>query len=357
MTTVPPTPTVPVPQFDTTLGALLVGGLVATALYGITVLQTFAFFAGGTTDRASHKALVAFLFILDTFDTFLNGHILYFYLVTNYLAPQAIATPVWSLIIHVATTSLSNFVVRSAFTRRVYRLSNGNIPTTFWIVSLSILDLACGLIITVKGFPMKTFFELDGLASFMYLNFAAGTLSDLSVTLALCYLLRGSRTGFPRFGNLTRITATIPTISLRTDSLIGVLIMYAVNTGLVVALDASASMIAFIFMHDNFIFLAFYLLLSKLYLNSFLAILNARRGLREELDDPQTIHLSQIHCTTQWRSGVGHDPEGQRSHSSPRVVGSKSDSTNTILQISLDANPVIEKGMDFVESPHIARVY
>ncbi|KAJ6480137.1 hypothetical protein C8R45DRAFT_1154954 [Mycena sanguinolenta] len=340
-TGLPLSPIVPVLKFDTTLGALLVGGLVATALYGLTVLQTFAFFAGGSTDRAAHKALVAFLFVLDTFDTFLNGHILYFYLVTNYLAPQAIATPVWSLIIHVAATSLSNFIVRSAFARRVYRLSNGNIPGTLWIVSLSILDLACGLIITIKVFSIASFLQLDGsIATLMYLNFAAGTSSDLSVALALCYLLRGSRTGFPR-----------------TDSLIGVLIVYTVNTGLLVALDASAGMIAFIFMQNNFIFLAFYLLLSKLYLNSYLAVLNVRKDLREKFDEPKSIHLSRIHSGMRWRSGGGYDPESQRSDSQPALAVSKSDSGNTIMNIAVDAHLVVEKETDFLESSEIARAF
>jgi len=49
------------PHFDNTLGALLIGGLVATALWGVTCVQTFAFFMGETKDRAWHKALVAFL--------------------------------------------------------------------------------------------------------------------------------------------------------------------------------------------------------------------------------------------------------------------------------------------------------
>lgn len=100
-------------------------------LWGVTCVQTFSFFTGGTADRAWQKALVCCPFsrgvflliylllspgciplvrsrtydlarplsrvvrVLDTFDTVLNGHILYFYLVSNYLAPQAILFPVW----------------------------------------------------------------------------------------------------------------------------------------------------------------------------------------------------------------------------------------------------------------------
>ncbi|KAF7368780.1 hypothetical protein MVEN_00203100 [Mycena venus] len=360
MATALPLPIFPLPKFDTTLGALLVGGLVATSLYGITVIQTFAFFASGTADRASHKALIAFLFILDTFDTFLNGHILYFYLVTNYLAPQAMVSPVWSLIIHVAATSVSNFIVRSAFTRRVYRRNEqpkytfdtldcfavniGTLYVGIWKLQADMLMyarsiLACGLIITAKAFTLKSFVGLDGLTTLMYLDFAAGTSSDLSVALALCYLLHRSRTGFER-----------------TDSLIGVLIVYTVNTGLLVALDATAGMVSFIFMHNNFIFLGFYLLLSKLYLNSYLAILNVRKGLREKLDESKSIHLSRMQSTMRWRSGLGYEPEGQSVESQPTLTVSKSD-RDTILNISLNSNLVVDKEKGLVEPPQIARAY
>jgi len=266
---------------------------------------------------------------LDTFDTFLNCHILYFYLVTNYLAPQALLFPVWSVIIHVAATSISNFIVRSLFARRVYGLSNGNIPGTLWIIALSLLDLSCGLVITVKAFSMNSFMDLDSLSNLMYLNFAAGTSSDLSVALALCWLLRGSRTGFQR-----------------TDSLIRVLMMYTVNTGLIVALDAAAGMFAYVFMPHNFIFLGFYLLLSKLYLNSYLAILNARTGLRGKFDDPKSIHLSRIQSTVQWRNVVS---EELRSGSQPAIALTKSNG-DTTLNVSLDTNPVVEKHPGYAES-------
>ncbi|KAJ7148773.1 hypothetical protein C8R43DRAFT_1008707 [Mycena crocata] len=305
----------------------------ACSLWGVTCVQTFTFFMNETTDRTAHKTLVALLWVLDTFDTVLNGHILYFYLVTNYLAPQTIIYPVWSVIIHVAATSISNFIVRSAFARRVYRLSNGNIPGTILIVALSLLDLSCGVIITAKAFHMKTYLELDKLSSLMYLNFAAGTGSDLSVALAMCYLLRGSKTGFRR-----------------TDSLISVLMMYTVNTGLIVALDASAGMFTYIFMPHNFIFLGFYLLLSKLYLNSYLAILNARPGLRVQLDEPKSIHLSRIQSTMRWRNEVGYDPEVQ--NTAMAVTVSKSDGDATFAN-----SPVMEKDKEYVEPTGVPMAY
>lgn len=42
---------------------------------------------------------VAALWILDTFDTALCCHILYHYLVSNFLNPAAMTSPVWSILV------------------------------------------------------------------------------------------------------------------------------------------------------------------------------------------------------------------------------------------------------------------
>ncbi|KAK0227343.1 hypothetical protein EDD85DRAFT_957958 [Armillaria nabsnona] len=262
-------------EFDNTLGALLVGGLVAMALWGITCVQGYTFFTTNQRDRVAFKVLIAFLLALDTFDSVLNGHILYFYLVKNYLNPLAVYAPTWSVILHVAITSISDFIIRSMFARRVYRLSGGNRVITLWIAAVSTTDLVCGIVITAKAFGISSYLQLDTLSSLLYLNFAAGTTSDISVALALCYYLYTSRTGFQR-----------------TDSLITILMAYTVNTGLVVAVDAALGILTYAAMPHNLIFLGFYLLLSKLYLNSYLASLNARQGLREMSNQPVSIQFT-----------------------------------------------------------------
>ncbi|GLB41284.1 hypothetical protein LshimejAT787_0904990 [Lyophyllum shimeji] len=280
-----PAPSVALPSFDNTLGALLVGGLVSMALWGITCVQTFTFFTRKSRDRPLFKLMIAFLWALDTFDSALNGHILYYYLVTNYLNPRAIAVPIWSVILHVAITSISDFIIRTMFAYRFWRLSKGNIIVTGWIMAVSLTDLVCGIVITVKAFGISTYLELDKISDLLYLNFAAGTTSDLSLALALSWLLVRSRTGFRK-----------------TDTLINILMAYTVNTGLIVGVDAALGMITYIVMPRNFVFLGFYLLLSKLYLNSYLATLNAREDLRERADDHVSIHLSQMSGSRRFES-------------------------------------------------------
>ncbi|KAF8154736.1 hypothetical protein B0H34DRAFT_799487 [Crassisporium funariophilum] len=300
------------PAFDNTLGSLLVGGLLAMALWGITCVQTYNYFLSCTGDRLYLKSMVAFLWVLDTFDSALNGHILYYYMVSNYANPLAMFTPVWSVIIHVAITTISNFVIRAMFISRVFRLSNRNYWLTGWILATSFSDLVVGIVITVKAFGIASYLELNTLSSLLYTTFALGTGSDLSLAVALCWLLRQQRTGFRR-----------------TDSLIKVLMMYTVNTGMIVAIDAALGMIMYIVMPNNFIFLGFYLLLSKLYVNAYLATLNARENLRERKDDMVSIHLSQISQSRRY------DVENSRTHASIAEKGSSGRQDTSRMAISI----------------------
>jgi len=257
------------PAFDNTLGALLVGGLLAMALWGVTCVQTFSFFTRTSRDGVFLRLMITFLWFLDTFHSALDGHILYHYLVTNFLNPAAIGIPVWSVILHVTISFVSDFLIRAMFAHRIYRLSKGNLFITGWIMLVSTTYLGAGGVVAVKAFQISSYSELRKISNVLYLNFATGTASDFSVALAMSWYLMRSRTGFQR-----------------TDTIINTLMKYTVNTGLLVGIDAALSLITFVVMPNNFVFLGFYFILSKLYFNSYLAMLNARDDLREMNGEP-----------------------------------------------------------------------
>lgn len=100
-----------------------------------------------------------------------------------------------------------------------------------------------------------------------YFPLSVWTCTDAVIAASLCYMLRGMRTG-----------------SHRTDSLLSKLMLYAVNTGVSTSLLSLSAIIIAKTRADTFIMGAIDLLLSKLYINSFLAMLNARQSLREEAD-------------------------------------------------------------------------
>ncbi|KAL9709578.1 hypothetical protein Ac2012v2_007317 [Leucoagaricus gongylophorus] len=205
-------------KYDNTFGALLVGGLCATGLYGVTCLQMYNYLIQEYKDPAYLKWTIAFLWVLDTFDAILNGHFLYFYLVTNHSNPTVMLKVVWSVIIHVVATCFSNFIIRGLYARRVFALSDGNWRIIILIMAMSSLDLAVGFVITVKAFTIQDFLKLQSLSNLFYLSFASGTGSDVLLALSLCFYLWKCRTGFER-----------------TNNLIQALMAYTINTSLLVA--------------------------------------------------------------------------------------------------------------------------
>jgi len=106
--------------------------------------------------------------------------------------------------------------------------------------------------------------------------------------VSLCHYLRNSRPTFGRLG-----------------SVVNILIVYTINTGLVTVIDATAGLICFAVMPTNFVYVAFYLILSKLYLNAYLASLNARVSLRERNEyASSTINMDSLFPPAPARSSL-----------------------------------------------------
>ncbi|KZV68876.1 hypothetical protein PENSPDRAFT_686909 [Peniophora sp. CONT] len=287
-----PTSAQPVPidpfaglHWDNTLGALLIGVLASGMLFGLTCMQAYTYFERASeNDGKKLKTFVACLWLLDALDFAFNCHTIYFFLVTNYTNPLALSGKIpWSLALHVLITSVVDFLVRAMFARKIYSLSRRSlrIALTGILFAGSSLDLVIGIVITAKAFSLPSLLDLKPLQTLFYVNFAAGTGSDVYIAVVLSYFLARARTGF----------------NTRTNNIVGVLIKWTIQTGLLTAIDAAAGLIMAIVMPRNFIFVAPYLILSKLYTNAYLAVLNSRESLRERASSDDgfvSVRLSRI---------------------------------------------------------------
>lgn len=97
-----------------------------------------------------------------------------------------------------------------------------------------------------------------------YYPLSVYTGTDTIIAASLCYLLYTNRTGYRR-----------------TDSLLNTLMLYTVNTGIITSICSLAAIIALKTSPHTFIVAAIEFLLTKIYVNSFLAMLNARNSLRD----------------------------------------------------------------------------
>ncbi|KAG6889776.1 hypothetical protein C0995_014706 [Termitomyces sp. Mi166 len=251
---------------DNTLGAAYVGVVVAAALHGVSCVQAWYYFTH-QKDTWPTKTLVAAVMIFDTIHQILISHTIYIYLIKNYNNPPFLVNLVWSMLVEVLFNGLTALLVQGFLTLRVWRLSNRNIWLTSIVVLLVSAEFGCVVAFGTLSLQFKTFVELQQLK---YLSISVNALAaagDVLIALILCTLLHRSRTGFHR-----------------SDTMINKLILFAVNTGFLTSLCAVASLISIVVAGKTFLYIAFYFCIGRLYSNSLLATLNARKMIRGSAD-------------------------------------------------------------------------
>ncbi|KAG2153058.1 uncharacterized protein EDB93DRAFT_240432 [Suillus bovinus] len=241
-----------------TYGALFIGSILAAMLFGLTTVQAFIYFrthAGRWTKF--YRLVVLFLWTLDAVQVAATVHCVYYYLVTNFSNIFALATAIWSFKLQTVFNILTVYVIHMLYSHRIWIVGRDRsrifriIPG---IVILSSSGIAIALIYVVYGQVSSGMF-LDRWTVFLALSVA--TFLDILVTSSLWYLFASSRTGFSS-----------------TDGFITRLICCTINSGCLTSICALASILTCAVMPYNFIFLSIQFVLAKLYVNSYIALLN-----------------------------------------------------------------------------------
>ncbi|EIW55740.1 uncharacterized protein TRAVEDRAFT_73541 [Trametes versicolor FP-101664 SS1] len=275
-------------SLDDTLGAAFLGNIAAACLYGGTVVQTYIYYGRNGGDRLYLKLLVFFLWLVPLSRPCRpSAEFIYYYAVKDFSNPLALEIPIWSIMAQVVVTGVSDLIVRSIFCDRVWKCT----PISFglfagmrnpWESICTVLIAAKfedddiphwgSLAFAIKGLSLASFADLFEVSTILYISLGSGVLADVLIAASMCVLLAQRRTGFSR-----------------TDSIVRVLTMYSINTGALTSLCALLCLVSYATMPTNFVFIAFYFVLPKLFLNSLLATLNARRPLREA--DPSMVSI------------------------------------------------------------------
>ncbi|KAF7355006.1 hypothetical protein MSAN_01416100 [Mycena sanguinolenta] len=263
-------------SIDNTMGSALLGCIFAAGLYGVSCVQTWYYFNRyGSTDHWYIKALVGLVFVCDSVHQALISHTVYWYVITNYSRPEALSNLVWSILLEVLFNGLIGLIVQSFLTMRVWRLSNRNKCLTALTASLVLAEFGCSVVFTIQSMQLYTWKELGQLKGLSMSVNVLGAAADFLIALILVFYLRRSRTGFKR-----------------SDTMITKLIMFSVSTGLLTSICALASLISILVWGQTLIYVAFYFSLGRLYFNSVLATLNARKDIRAMTDDPEDLTFS-----------------------------------------------------------------
>jgi len=143
-------------------------------------------------------------------------------------------------------------------------LSHRNYYITIPIIVLAVCRLTSACVTTGTMFHEGTLSGFKEHYKFVFtMGLALSSVVDLIITASLLSLLQAKRTG-------------ISTL----DGVIDSLILYAFETGSLTCAATIASMICWLTMSNNLIFMGLHFVISKLYANSLLVTLNTRAKLR-----------------------------------------------------------------------------
>ncbi|KAI0363880.1 hypothetical protein BV20DRAFT_80940 [Pilatotrama ljubarskyi] len=257
-----PSPVVAVvPALDNSLGAFLLGTFITLICYGVTVHQVYRYVRLYQADFIFYRWTVYCIAILATFHVITIMHCCYYYLVTSYFNPEALLRGV-SLQIQSVLDGIIVCISQLFYVHRVYLIGPKYRVVVVAAIFFSLVGVWFGAAASVAAIRVQEFSRWSRFTWVDSAGIGAEMVADVLTTVVLIVTLRSSRTGFEG-----------------TNHILDRLIIYAVNTGLLIGIVDSVTLILAVAMSKNTIYTGFATLASNIYANSVLAVLNARHSL------------------------------------------------------------------------------
>ncbi|KAK0187530.1 hypothetical protein F5146DRAFT_713046 [Armillaria mellea] len=253
-----------VPSIHDTLGALFVGAIVATMLFGITNVQTLIYYRRYPNDWPLFRYSVALLWVLDALHVVLSTQALYYYLIDMYgELLGALGNNTWSMKLQLAVNVTTIVYVQGLYATRLWKLGRHFHKILPWFVFLAVAaSLGSGIFVTYEIYMTPNFAAIYTVKKSLYTFFSTIVVTDLIIALMMCYYLRKS-------GGDTVFSSTA--------AIILKLIRLILVSGLATSACSLFALIAYIVWPETLIFLGIDFVLPKFYVNSLLAMFNYRR--------------------------------------------------------------------------------
>lgn len=252
--------------YDDTYGALLVGLTISAALWGITNLQVLTYSRSYPRDLILHKLAVVELWLLDAFHLALVAHGVYHYLITN--RRTIVLDIIWSLKLEIAIGCIAIISVQSLYIFQIWRicdvLSNETRRVQWILVVLLLLTYAATVTVIWAVYSVQSIPQINKVHWVIYMSTATATCVDFMISLILCLSLMRRQTG-----------------SSRRNSWIRDIAMTSVRNGLLTVAGALLEIATLAILPNTLIVFAVNIVLIKVYVNSYLALLNARPSAKE----------------------------------------------------------------------------
>ncbi|KZT66783.1 hypothetical protein DAEQUDRAFT_440676 [Daedalea quercina L-15889] len=143
---------------DGLLGAMFIGIVLSTVLYGVTCMQTYLYYTQYCkNDGIKLKLFVALVITLDSLHVALISTSYYYYTVTNYGDYITLERITWSLVVQISVGSLVGLLVQIFFAMRLYILGKRRLAFPAIICFLGVVELGCSIAYTVIAYNARYF--------------------------------------------------------------------------------------------------------------------------------------------------------------------------------------------------------
>jgi len=235
-------------------------------------LQTFLYIKLFPRDSTWVKAIVGAVWILDTTHSLLVYTSVWIEIITNYGDEATIDTIPIPLALTVITTAILTFIVHCFFSHRIHKLNRASRQQwrfTALILVLAFFRLCCASVTTAEMINMKTFTAFKAKFRWVFtLGLAMSCLVDILITGFLTYSLHTLQSDKRAFRSLDRAISAV--------------VLYTFETNLLTSVATIVSMICWLAMPNNLVFMGLHFIICKLYANSLLATLNSRKQLEHQ---------------------------------------------------------------------------
>ncbi|KAJ6472559.1 hypothetical protein C8R45DRAFT_413116 [Mycena sanguinolenta] len=270
------------PTLDNTLGAVFLGVVVSCILFGVSALQVYYYYHYYPNDSLLHKVAVGTLWVLDTTHLALSIASAYHYGVSGFGQRQGLEVIVWPIKLQIALNVVIILLVHSLYAYRVWLLSGYHHGVLGYLVAGVVLGgFGIGMVLAYETYTVDYWSDTTKIAWAVESSFATSSTIDIIISVAMCYYLRKSMGGE---GLL--------------NSRISTLMQYTLSCGIFTSACSVSCLFTFLLMPNNLVFLALSYLLIRLYVNSFMAMMNARD--RRPRNDSTLIlshHISSVAFT------------------------------------------------------------
>jgi len=248
----------------TVYGAILLGTCFGCGLTGIVFVQCILYYKLYPGDFAWTKVLVFMVWAFDLMHTTCIISAVWESVITNFDKPDNMDDIPSALGLSVAVTAVVTFMVHCFFANRIRML------TKKWyiaapLVFLAFLRLVAACVSTSEIIRLKRYsLFIQPYPSWVFtLGVTLSASVEFIITTVMIIFLGSRKTGFANMNHI-----------------INSLILYTLETGGFTCLVTIASLICWLLMRHNLIFLGMHFAIAKLYANSLLATLNTRKRLR-----------------------------------------------------------------------------